>query len=184
MNLSLLWKERIAGLLRMPFTGPLMVMGIRAVVRPVRIGVALVAFNKQDEVLMLRHVFHPTSPWGLPGGWLATGESPGDCALRELREEVGLVAELGPPVLVARDPHPDHIGIAYLGWIHSGTPSPGPEIMDARWFALAELPRPLRSFTQQAILAAHELNQVLPVGVAALPKDSPGGTAARESATN
>lgn len=174
MNLSLSWKEKIAGLLRLPFTDRLMVIGIRAVVRPVRIGVAIVAFNEEGKVLMLRHVFHPSFPWGLPGGWLATGEDPGDCALRELREEAGLAADLGPPVHVARDPYPDHIGIAYLGWIHPGTPIPGPEIMEARWFTPDALPQPLLPFTQEAIFAAHELYQALPVAMAAAEQTAVG----------
>ncbi len=184
MNLSLSWKERIAGLVRIPFADRLMVLGIRAIVRPVRIGVALIAFNEEGDVLMLRHVFHPSFPWGLPGGWLAAGEDPGDCALRELHEEAGLTADLGPPVHIARDPHPDHIGIAYLGWIHPGEPEPGPEIMEARWFAPNKLPQPLLPFTKQAILAAHTLYRALPKGVAASSAMRLGETAAGESAVN
>jgi ADP-ribose pyrophosphatase YjhB (NUDIX family) len=112
---------------------------------------------------MLRHVFHPETPWGLPGGWLAAGESPADCALRELREEADLSAVLGPPAYITRDPYPDHIGIAYLGWIQPGTPTPGPEIMEARWFAPDSLPKPLLPFTQQAIPAALEIYRALPM---------------------
>jgi ADP-ribose pyrophosphatase YjhB (NUDIX family) len=128
----------------------------------VRIGVSIVGFNEREEVLMLRHVFHPAVPWGLPGGWLAAGEAPAVCALRELREEAGLSAVLGPPVHIARDPHPDHVGIAYLGWVQPGTPVPGPEIIEARWFAYDAMPQPLLPFTQAAILAAHELYPLYP----------------------
>jgi len=171
MNLSLSlfsWKASISRLVRLPFADRLMVLGIRTVVPPVRIGVAIVGFNEREEVLMLRHVFHPATPWGLPGGWLAAGEAPADCALRELREEAGLSAVIGPPVHIARDPHPDHIGIAYLGWIRHGVPTPGPEIIEAQWFAPADLPRPLLPFTQQAIVAALELYRVLPAATDAV----------------
>jgi ADP-ribose pyrophosphatase YjhB (NUDIX family) len=157
----LAWKKNIARMVRLPLMDRLMVLGIRAVVPPVRIGVAIVGFNEREEVLMLRHVFHPATPWGLPGGWLAGGEAPGACALRELREEAGLAADLGPPVHIARDPYPDHIGIAYLGWVRSGTPTPGPEIIEARWFGLSDLPQPLLPFTSQAIAAAHKLHLAL-----------------------
>jgi ADP-ribose pyrophosphatase YjhB (NUDIX family) len=162
MNLSSIWKENLARLVRLPLASRIMVLGVRAIVPSVRIGVSIVGFNEREEVLMLRHVFHPAAPWGLPGGWLAIGEAPAACALRELREEAGLSAVLGPPVHISRDPYPDHVGIAYLGWMRPGTPMPGPEIIEARWFAPDEMPRPLLPFTQQAIPAALELYRALP----------------------
>ncbi len=62
---------------------------------------------------MLRHVFHPAWPWGLPGGWLKRNEAPEEGALRELKEETGLTAVIGPSILVSHGDHPVHTGIAY-----------------------------------------------------------------------
>jgi 8-oxo-dGTP pyrophosphatase MutT (NUDIX family) len=90
--LSMEQKEQLAKIIRLPFLRFPMGLAIRLVVPKHRTGVAVVCLDSSSRVLLLRHVFHPTKPWGLPGGWLNKGESPQDCALRELREETGLDA--------------------------------------------------------------------------------------------
>ena len=52
--------------------------------------------NKEDEVLMIRRRKSPNKGrWSPPGGKLdmACGESPFECAIREAREETGLMLE-------------------------------------------------------------------------------------------
>jgi NADH pyrophosphatase NudC (nudix superfamily) len=71
-------------------------------------------------------------------------------ALRELREETGLTAVLGPIVHVSRDPHPAHLGIAYLGNVKPGPITLSGEIIEAAWFHPHELP-PLLPFAQETI---------------------------------
>jgi len=110
---------------------------------------------------MLRHVFHPYTPWGLPGGWLNRNEAPADAGLRELREETGLTAVLGPVVQVLREPRPGHIGIAYLARILPGGVSLSPEIIEARWFPVDELPAPLLPFIRDAIHSGLTMHRAL-----------------------
>ena len=156
------WKESVARLVRrQPFRG-MMVWGVRAAVPRQRVGVALVAFNADEEVFLLRHVFHTAIPWGLPGGWLARDEAPACGVARELREETGLSAVIGPAVCVAHEPYPAHIALAYLGWIAPGTMALNAEVLEGRWFAADEMPRPLAPFTRQAIAAARPLFRQLP----------------------
>jgi 8-oxo-dGTP diphosphatase len=61
--------------------------------------------NSDNEILLLKR--HPDAElgpglWGFPAGHIRQGETPGQCALRELREEIGediqikLVKKLGP----------------------------------------------------------------------------------------
>ena len=47
-------------------------------------------FNDAGEVLLLKHRFRAGSGWGIPGGFLETGEHAEQALRRELREEIGL----------------------------------------------------------------------------------------------
>jgi ADP-ribose pyrophosphatase YjhB (NUDIX family) len=134
----------------------MMGLGVRLMVPRHRTGVAIVGFNDAGRILMLRHVYHPQTPWGLPGGWLEKGESLADCAWRELREETGLSAKLGPIVYHSHEPVPRHIGVAFLARIKIGDIALSTEIIDARWFEPESLPEPLLPFVVNAISAARE----------------------------
>ena len=128
--------------------------GIRFFVPRHRIGVMLVALNDEEHILMLRHVFHPRTPWGLPGGWLDRHESPAAGVLRELKEETGLTAVLDSIIQVDAMTQPPHIGIAFLGRVNPGSLALSKEIIEAGWFAPDNLPAPLLPFTEKAIQKA------------------------------
>lgn len=148
------WKMKAAKLVRNPLLGWLMGLAVRLTVPRQRVGVALIALNEVNEVFLLRHVFHPHFEWGLPGGWLKKNEAPEAGVLRELREETGLTAVLGSAVAVSHSSQPAHIGIAYVGQLNTGNVQLSHEIIEARWFALDNLPVPMSPHTQQAIHAA------------------------------
>jgi ADP-ribose pyrophosphatase YjhB (NUDIX family) len=131
-----------------------MSLAVRLLVPKQRIGVAIVGFDNNDRILMLQHVFHPSTPWGLPGGWMNRDESPADCAHRELEEETGLSAELGPIVYVSKEKIPPHIGIAYMAKIQPGPITLSSEIIEAQWYGHDTIPEPVLPFTREAILAA------------------------------
>ena len=54
-------------------------------------GVGLFVFNDENKVLMQLRTDY--NSWGFPGGAMELGESFEDVAIRELKEETGLVAE-------------------------------------------------------------------------------------------
>lgn len=145
------WKEELARAMRWRPLNGLLAWGVRATVPRQRVGVALVAFNANEELFLLRHVFHPAGPWGLPGGWLNRNEAPADGVARELREETGLGVELGPVIHVGHEKQPPHIAMAYLGQIQPGPMRFSIEVLDAQWFALDRLPQPLHPFARRSI---------------------------------
>ncbi len=142
--------------MRLPVVRSVLALAVKVMVARHRAGVALVCFNHQDHVLLLRHVFHPRTPWDLPGGWLERNESPAECALRELLEETGLRASLGPIVRLSREKSPSHLGITYMGRLNGATPEPllSAEILEARWFEPDALPRRIRPGTREAVESA------------------------------
>lgn len=145
------YKQPLSRMMRWSLMRFFMDLGIRLLVPRHRIGVALVALNEEKQVFMLRHVFRPQVPWGLPGGWMSRRESPERCILREIKEETGLAVELGPVVHVSRDPQMANITIFYMGRLWPGPLSLSAEILDAAWFDLNELPNPIFPSALQAI---------------------------------
>ena len=161
LKLSNRWKEYIARVVKNPLVFQLMRLGIRVVVSRHRIGVGVVGFNKRKEVLLLRHVFHPKSPWGIPGGWLDRHEAPADCALRELREETGIeTAVLGPVININRENPPAHLGIYYEAEIDQDPTVLSAEIIEWAWFDTDNLPDNMLLAVRQAIEKAAENNKL------------------------
>jgi ADP-ribose pyrophosphatase YjhB (NUDIX family) len=125
-----------------------------------RIGVSMIALDEAERVFLLKHVFHPSIPWGLPGGWLGRNEAPARGVLRELYEETGLTAVIGPVVHMALEKEPAHIAIAYLAQIQPGDLTLSSEILEAQWFPIHSLPQPQYHFTEQAIRSAVQLHRL------------------------
>jgi ADP-ribose pyrophosphatase YjhB (NUDIX family) len=158
---SISWKQKVARLMRLSIFNFLMAWAIQMIVPRQRIGVSLVALDEEERIFMLRHVFHPTVPWGLPGGWLKRNEAPEVGILRELREETGLTAVLGPVVHIEFGKRPSHIGIAYLATLHPGSLKLSSEILEAQWFTMKDLPQPQYPFINKAIQAAIQMRRLM-----------------------
>jgi len=92
------------------------------------------------------------------GTFLWLNEDPAGCVLRELEEEVGLSAEIGRVIYISRERYPDHIGIAYLARIESGSMRLSSEILEVSFFARNRLPEPLTRFGLNVIDAALTAN--------------------------
>lgn len=128
-----------------------MVWGIYLFTPRHRVGVNVVVMDERQRVLLLKHVFHPQAPWGLPGGWLGRHEDPKIGVLRELREETGLTAVLENVLMVEHDLRPPHIGIVYQARVEQGALRLNKEILEAAWFSLTELPAPMTPGTIKAL---------------------------------
>ncbi|MDH3231537.1 MAG: NUDIX hydrolase [Alphaproteobacteria bacterium] len=111
------------------------------------VGVGIVCFRGED-VLMIRRGKPPRAgAWSLPGGRQKLGETVRECALRELRQETGIKAEIGPLVDVVDSLTRDGDGgFQYhytlvdfrADWL-SGEPRGGGDAVEARWFTPVEL---------------------------------------------
>ena len=143
IRLSYPWKKRLAWLVRLPVIKWLLVLAVHIFATRHHVGVAVAVINQEGHVLLLRHVFHPEVPWGLPGGWLGRREGPGEAALRELNEETGLVADLGPVIYLEHNEWPPRVAIGYVARARSAPMTLSGEILEAAWFPQDELPSPL-----------------------------------------
>lgn len=110
------------------------------------------------KVLLIRRGKAPfAGRWALPGGFVDAMEDLPVAAARELEEETGLQAELGPQVgaygTPGRDPRGHTVSVAYLTWLAGGPAAVQgqDDAVDARWHD-ARKPPPL-AFDHKAVLA-------------------------------
>ncbi len=113
--------------------------------RPGRGAVALVV-DADGRLLLSRAVYRRS--WTPPGGFLADDEDPVDGALRELREETGLLGTGRLAAVLPRRGHLDHVVIVVE---HRGEPSPTSwEIAELAWHRPSDV-RVIRSVTARLV---------------------------------
>ena len=97
-----------------------------------------------DEVLLIRRGKPPREgEWSLPGGRIKPGERAVDAALRELREETGVEADIVGLIDVVDGLFPEagmhYVLIDYVALWRSGEPVAGDDAMEARFCSKAEV---------------------------------------------
>ncbi len=110
---------------------------------------ASVAVFREGRVLVAARARPPSlGLFTLPGGLVEPGETLGQAALRELREEVGVEADLIGFVdhveILERDEggrvRHHFVVCAHAARWRSGEPAAGAEALEVRWVTLADLP--------------------------------------------
>jgi len=97
-----------------------------------------------DEVLLIRRGTPPRQgEWSLPGGRIEPGERAVDAALRELREETGVEAEITGLIDVVDGLFPEagrhYVLVDYAALWVSGEPVAGDDAIEARFVALDQV---------------------------------------------
>ena len=111
----------------------------------------------RDGVLMVKRRFEPAAgAWCLPAGFMEYGETPERCAVRELREETGIIARVTGLFGVYAgfdDPRVRTVLILYSAVRTGGRLKPGDDAIEAGYFAIAKLPRSIAFESHRRALA-------------------------------
>ncbi len=105
-------------------------------------------FTIENRVVLLRRGIEPAmGKWVFPGGYVDRGESVGDAAIREAKEEslldVGLCALLG----VYSYPRSPNIIVVYAAEVVGGELGAGDESLEAKAFSVSDIPWDGLAFT-------------------------------------
>lgn len=102
---------------------------------------AVAIIEHEGRVLALRQ--HHRRGWSLPGGLVEAGEQAADAAVREVREETGLLIEPGNVVATHFVEDVRHIDVLFrIECDRRPEVTVSSEALEAGWFALDELPEP------------------------------------------
>ena len=118
-------------------------------VESARVTVDIVIFTIRDHslrVLLVRRGIEPfKGQWAIPGGFIQTGETLEDAAMRELVDETGVsdvyleqLYTFGDP---GRDPRGRVVTVAYFALVAGDRAlAPGSDAAEANWFSMDDLP--------------------------------------------
>ena len=113
------------------------------------VSAAGVITNEKGEVLLLNHVLRPVSGWGIPGGFLESGEQPEAGFRREILEETGL--DLRDVNLLRARTLKRHIEIIFVATAVGEATVKSGEIIELGWFTVENIPKEM-SFDQQFLV--------------------------------
>lgn len=103
------------------------------------VGVVGLGVDHQGHVLLARHRFGAPQ-WRFLGGFLAKRERVEEALAREIREETGLSAEVGPLLEVVTGYRWQRVELVFAYRLSGGTQTLSDELLELRSFDPADLP--------------------------------------------
>jgi 8-oxo-dGTP pyrophosphatase MutT (NUDIX family) len=108
----------------------------------------------EDDTFQVAIIKTHEGRWQLPKGWIEDGEPPEATAIREVREEAGVDAEIVAPLGTIEywyrstyDPEPvrvhKYVQMFLLRYLSGSTDDHDDEVLEARWLALDDAIRKL-----------------------------------------
>ncbi len=117
---------------------------------------AAVVVRRDREVLLCRRSIEPYAGlWALPAGYQEVDETIETAAVREVREETGLIVQLTGLVDVFTtpdDPRKPSLLVVYDGVEMDGELEPGDECSEVAWMSLDALPRDIAFANNRTVL--------------------------------
>jgi ADP-ribose pyrophosphatase YjhB (NUDIX family) len=118
------------------------------------LGVRIIASNTDGKICLVRHTY--IKGWHLPGGGVERGETIYDAAIKELREEVGLIVSRQDLRLLSVHANfsnfkGDHVALFHTQNWHSEPTTRSHEIAEWRFFGIDELPTGTTRATRERI---------------------------------
>jgi 8-oxo-dGTP diphosphatase len=128
---------------------------IRLITPNYTLGTVAVCEDADGRVLLVRSRQH--AGWGLPGGLVQRGETPSDGLAREIAEELSIVVPSdrlsASPQHTVIDSATQHVTVVFAVALEGRPTVDGDEVLEARWFAEADLPRSLVHGTWESLKA-------------------------------
>lgn len=101
----------------------------------------IVRVEKNGQILLARHVQRISNLWTCLAGYVELGESLENCVRREVREEVGIEISAVRYAASQSWPYPNQLMVGFVAQWQAGELDLEPtELLEARWFDLANLP--------------------------------------------
>lgn len=138
---SRVWLRRLAhsglvGLWRI-LPGWLRRLALRVGMARVSVGVCALALDGRGRLLVVRHTYR-RQPWGLPGGFIGRDEQPTAALAREMWEELGIEATIGPLVYAETWLPGQHLTLYYAASLRDMPVADGVELDGLRYVTLDE----------------------------------------------
>jgi ADP-ribose pyrophosphatase YjhB (NUDIX family) len=127
-------------------------LALRRGMARVSVGVCALVQDARGRLLLTHHTYRE-QPWGLPGGFIGRREQPGAALARELCEELGIQAIIGPLVYAETWLPGQHMTLYYATTLR-GVPVPDGVEVDGFRFATLDEARTLLGPAAEPWLAA------------------------------